>query len=1246
MKKKLLIISTLLFIVIVGAVISASFLIESQKVQEQILSRLNSWYVVDARVGNIRFSWFPFPHVKLEQIEVYHQDFSVTSPQATLYPSWKILLGFFSMGRLDIIDPVFELLQISPDDKAVVETAINVPDIKLHIKNGTLLLPEQQNTLVASQKISLKNITASLAVHNKKGKFTWQSDASFAKNIAFSGEFGLKGYETAIIGEVNEFEAQKVITPSETNILNPLEDSSTFSFLIKKERQGINISIQGEIPDFSLSRLATTEDFRLGKGDFNLYLGPENAFSLTINDLLVHEPQVQIMGELGRHFPSAKEQANIKIDLKAKDIDLTAVRQKVLSLVGDNPVAQTVSDIVKGGKAHSASYFFDAPVQSFADVTAMTIKVDIAEADIHLAHIPLDLKNAQGPILIKDGDLTGKDITTWVGDAKGTDGIFLVGLAHDKHGLQVDVDIDANLEELPTVLRTLLTHKDVVHELGMVQGRGRANGHLHIGEDLRNFIVTVDVDTYQDAELRYERLSWPLHPESGNLQVTDTSVTWTNIKAQMGSHSILECSGHVNWDDPTIPLSLSSLHGLFDANTFLGELQQYPSLNKELRGVVSSIQGSVELTGTLDGPFFTPTEYRYSFDTKLKDITFKTPVLPGKVLVERAQGTISHKDIEIVSSSGALFDQEIHASGELNHDHWHKWRGNLELNGVLGSKHFSWLTAKNAFPKLLAPRPLYRAPSLHIRWNDHLFGLTATLQSGDGSTTLDLDILNENDSFTGIFEVKNEVDQASFSLQLPDGGETFTSSFLGNMSGATLRALLDDTNASFDNIHGDFKVYKTKNKKNKKTSLDFKGNLLARNIRWTWGKENRVVTIPKVNLASKGTLLKIKELETAFNNESLKATGSFSSKPGSGHLELEVRTPTSLTTTNIEKFQDDLDHFLYTTLAIKRSPEKTSNYEFSGLLKFNLNGLVLPFGNQSKNGETPQPYNLPFTPLKGVYTFNKTDSQLNLQDSAVCGVRVDGQLTWHGPKETSKQLSLMTPGDKPIAFKEFLACFNFDGIVEGPLTISGRIESDTEICKLGGLLITSKKGTIKKFVALAKALSLINITGLSGAIWKEGFYYNALEISGNICDNIFTIDKFFIDGDGVDVVATGTINLSTMEYDVTFFVVPFATINGLVTKVPLVGRVLGGKEGRIVSVPVKVTGPLHDPNVTVLSPSAIGEATGKWILETITLPFGWMIPEGSDKGENNRPDQISNQPAPGIVSESPGAPVQEQKNVR
>lgn len=1228
MKRKISLISGLFLLLVLLVIISAPLLIKSREVQQQVLERIQEIYIVDASIDDLRFTWLPFPHLTARGFKVNHPRFAATSGTAVFYPTWKIVLGLSSLGRLHVTDPVIEVFPSPTIEPGVEEqgAGLKMPDVHLLIKNGTLLLPGRQDDVLNITPTKLHDIKAVLHGRGRTGTFTWQSGASFAEQITLEGSFDQQG-NVQLRGAVSGLRPHDLLAEADTSLLVPAVDSSDLDIQLEKNSGGLEIALQGDMPDFGLHRLASTEIFRLGQGDLVLRHGTGGNLSLALNNLVVNGPQLRLTGEISRYLPSVNaDEAHIKIDMQAREIDVTAVRRKVLSLLADSSVAQQVVDIVRSGRALSASYYFDAPVASFEDVTAMTIGVDIAEADIHLADIPLDLTRASGPILIKDGDLTGRDITTWVGDAKGTSGVFLVGLADDKYGLKVDVDIDANLAELPAVLRTLIDDEDVVRELGTVEGRGRARGHLHIGDDLRDYQVRVDVDRYEDAELRYERLSWPVRLDTGRLQVTGSSLQWQGIKAHLASHTITESSGRVNWHDSAVPLAIDSLRGFFDANTLLGELRNYPQLAEALTGIIDAAHGAVELSGTLQGPLFKPEQYIYDVDAIVRNSSFKTPVLPQEVLVEKAHASITDQEIRIQAGKGRLLGHPVSLNGSLFHQGWQGWHGSLQLNGILADKHVNWLRNRDILPRFIAPSPPHRLEKMTITWDDDTTKLSGRVFAEQEETFLDLDITDQAASSTASFQVSSPTGQALFSLHQAEMDEKLTVSFSGDLSGPSLDAFLGPGRITFASMSGDFTLSKRRNQQSDAILLDFSGPLQAENVAWQWGEQNRNVAIPSMALHGNGGVLAIKKMEVEANNESLSVAGTFANQPGAGHLELELGTTSTLSMANIEDFQEDFSYFVNTTLGLDRQDKEPASYSISGLINFDIGGFVIPFGTEEGKPAAAPAYRLPFTPLRGFYQFDQADSVLNLRQSNVCGVEVNGQFLWHGATETSKEVSVMSPVEKPLHFSDVLSCFNFKEIIEGPLNITGRIHSDSTFCKQGGLLFTSEKGTIKKFVALSKVLSLINISGLSGSIWTDGFYYNYLEVSGNICDNIFTIEKAYINGDGVDIVTTGEINLSTMQYDLTFFVVPFSTINSLVTRVPLVGRVVGGKEGRIVSVPVKVTGPITDPKVTLLSPSAIGEATAKWILDTISLPFGWMIPaqeRGDDEPHihDNSPDK-------------------------
>ncbi len=75
------------------------------------------------------------------------------------------------------------------------------------------------------------------------------------------------------------------------------------------------------------------------------------------------------------------------------------------------------------------------------------------------------------------------------------------------------------------------------------------------------------------------------------------------------------------------------------------------------------------------------------------------------------------------------------------------------------------------------------------------------------------------------------------------------------------------------------------------------------------------------------------------------------------------------------------------------------------------------------------------------------------------------------------------------------------------------------------------------------------------------------------------------------------------------------TVNRVVKLVPLVRDVL---DGRLVAIPVTVTGSLKDPKVTPLSPSAIGDELLAMMKRAFGLPLKLIEPLIPSKEKQGR----------------------------
>ncbi|MDA3970870.1 MAG: AsmA-like C-terminal domain-containing protein [Desulfobulbaceae bacterium] len=1230
MKKKISYIVFAFFALLLAIVVALPFIIETKKVQQQIIQRIEHAYSVDAELADVQISFFPTPHIELLSLTIQHKDFSLTIPEVVIYPSWRILIGQPEVGRIYATQPQFALfneVQINQDSEQTTFplNLDSIPRFTLHINDGSLQLPAITSESGTINDTYFTEINAKASARNNIISVSWDSLPSFGEGFDLEASLSLPDLTSHGEISVNQIDLAKLWRTSKKLPISFITDTSDFSTTFHYSPQtGLSLHFNGDIPDFTLTGPDLGDQppvpILINNGAFNIS-ARKDFLEIAIESLHVAEPALQLTGSCSYYLPKTGVEKHVKIELQGENIDATMVRQKILALVGSNIVAETVCNIVQNGYANSASYSFDSPIADFKDINAMTLDVDIDRADIHLKYVPIDLENASGKIRIKDGDLTGWDITTEVKGSSGTEGSFLVGLAKNNWGLRVDVDINANLSELPQILREIITEEDVVEELHLLTATGRGDAHLHIGDDLNDFKVIVDVTQYANPEIRYERISWPITPQKGQLQISDSAANWSNLSLQIGNHVIRETSGHISWKDPSIPFELTSLTGIFDINTMLTELKSYETLNGNLHSVATSVIGSTRLDGQIKGNLFAPEDYAYNFDAQLKDVTIMSPLLPGKMSLVSARAKVTDTTIAIHETTGAVLDNTFQMQGNLTHADWMDWYGELIFNGELQPPLMAWLIQEELLPAKLQLKTPSMMKHLQVKWTEKELLVKGGIQPVATDTTLDFEVTKTEDVLTGDFTIQHSDNSSQVHFVSEPAHNTYEFFITGTLPGQAVTDLLNDSFIIFNTISGKMHVQARFPVTDAPPAFDFSGNLDVKELHLLINNERNTDHTLTFSLTGQDTVLNLNRFNLEVNNHSLAAAGQFKSEGWNGQLKLDIESPL-INTDTVEQITDNIDYFIYDRLGITRqSADYKPKYNLDSIIDFNFDTFIVPFGEDTTGKPDDDEYKFAITPLLGQYIFNNTYSSLKISDSMVCGLEIEAFLTWFGEGETRKEVSAQTPDQQVVELRDFLECLNSGTVIEGPMKFKAHAQSNTGEITQGRFSLTSEQGTIHKFAAISKVLSILNIKGWSGSIWQKGYYYNKLELSGFIKDDILQISQFTIDGDGVDIVGQGSFDLDTMEYDMILYVVPFSTVGGLVTKVPIVGRLLGGKEGRIISIPVKITGPAADPVVSILDSSAVGQATGKWIWETVTFPFGWTFEEEKTTPKNKPRDQ-------------------------
>ena len=101
------------------------------------------------------------------------------------------------------------------------------------------------------------------------------------------------------------------------------------------------------------------------------------------------------------------------------------------------------------------------------------------------------------------------------------------------------------------------------------------------------------------------------------------------------------------------------------------------------------------------------------------------------------------------------------------------------------------------------------------------------------------------------------------------------------------------------------------------------------------------------------------------------------------------------------------------------------------------------------------------------------------------------------------------------------------------------------------------------------------------------------------------MEKAFIDGQSLDLIAQGEVDLGEQKIDLVVLVAPFSTINWVIRNIPILGKIMGGT---LITIPTRVSGDLGNPDVVFLSPTAVGTRILTLLENILKLPVEIISP--------------------------------------
>ena len=162
----------------------------------------------------------------------------------------------------------------------------------------------------------------------------------------------------------------------------------------------------------------------------------------------------------------------------------------------------------------------------------------------------------------------------------------------------------------------------------------------------------------------------------------------------------------------------------------------------------------------------------------------------------------------------------------------------------------------------------------------------------------------------------------------------------------------------------------------------------------------------------------------------------------------------------------------------------------------------------------------------------------------------------------------------------------------------------------GRLRLEIEEGVIERFNILAKIFSILNVSqllmGRLPDLKTKGLPYHQIMANIHVKDGIASTDDFVVDSDAMKITLIGNVDLGKNQIDARIGIHPLVTLDTVLSKVPIVGYILTGKEQVFLSYIYEVSGDLDDPKIEAIPIKSLGQ--GFWgiirrLIETPLRPF-------------------------------------------
>jgi len=178
--------------------------------------------------------------------------------------------------------------------------------------------------------------------------------------------------------------------------------------------------------------------------------------------------------------------------------------------------------------------------------------------------------------------------------------------------------------------------------------------------------------------------------------------------------------------------------------------------------------------------------------------------------------------------------------------------------------------------------------------------------------------------------------------------------------------------------------------------------------------------------------------------------------------------------------------------------------------------------------------------------------------------------------------------------------------VKGNLTATGDQLAAIRKSVGGTLELRVERGTLRRFNTLSKIVSILNVSQLLRFslpdMAHDGMPFNQISATMAIKDGVLSTRDFFIDSNVMHVTTVGKIDIVHETLDMLIGVQPLQTVDRIVSRIPVVGWILSGGDGSLITTYFEAKGSWENPDVTAIPVKSMASGTFDIFRRVFELP--------------------------------------------